>query len=204
MDNERLIEKIKAEALKHYCSDNSGHDWLHAERVYRMCMRIMKEEGGDAEVLTAAALLHDVGYRYELEEYLDHSEKSVEIAREVLGKIGFPGEKIERVLEAIRSHRFSKGLKAESLESKILQDADRLDSIGAIGIARAFSYGAARVIPMYMEDLKEDSTLRHFYEKLLKVKDSLNTETARRIAVERHMFMELFISRLLAEINGKK
>ncbi|MEM1557030.1 MAG: HD domain-containing protein [Thermoproteota archaeon] len=197
-----LAELIKKKVLSYYTSD-PGHDWLHAERVYRMCMKIMEKEGGDPEVLTAAALLHDIGVSYELEKGMDHSEKSAEIAGEILYEIGFPRDKIIRVQEAIRQHRFRNGIKATTLEAKILQDADRLDAIGAIGIARTFSHGGNRKIPIYSEEENVASTLKHFYDKLLKIRDLLNTETAKGIAKERHEFMEVFLSRLLKEVKGE-
>jgi uncharacterized protein len=202
LSQDTLAESIRKEAEKHY-SDDPSHDWLHAERVCRMCMRICGEEGGDPKVLIAAALLHDVGMKYELEQGVDHSEKSVEIAKEILSRIGFPSEKISMVLEAIREHRFRKGVKAVSIESRILQDADRLDAMGAIGVARSFAHGGRRRIPMYSSGRGTGSTVDHFYEKLLKLKNSLNTETARRIAEERHAFMEEFLSRFLKEIEGE-
>ncbi|MDW8034422.1 MAG: HD domain-containing protein [Nitrososphaerota archaeon] len=197
-----LVKLIRSRALKYYALD-PGHDWLHAERVYRMCVRIMESEGGDPEVLTAAALLHDIGIKYELKNGIDHSEKSAEIAGKILHEIGFSKDKIIRVQEAIRQHRFRKGVKATTLEAKILQDADRLDAIGAIGIARTFSHGGNRKIPIYSKDKNVASTLQHFYDKLLKIREVLNTETAREIAKERHEFMEFFLARLLKEIEGK-
>ncbi len=202
ISHDNLVESIRREAEKHY-SDDPSHDWLHAERVCKMCMRICEKEGGDPQVLVAAALLHDVGIRYELEQGIDHSEKGAEIAGEILSRIGFQSEKIGTVLEAIREHRFRKGVKSVSIESRILQDADRLDAMGAIGVARTFSHGGRRRIPMYSNSRTTGSTVDHFYEKLLKLKNSLNTETARRIAEERHAFMEAFLSRFLKEIEGE-
>ncbi len=202
MDIDSLVELIKNKAWKHY-SPEPGHDWLHAERVYRMCMRIREKEGGDPEVLAAAALLHDVGVQQELEQDVDHSEESAKIAGEILCEIGFSSDKIRRVQEAIRQHRFRNSIEATTLEAKILQDADRLDAIGAIGIARTFSYGGSRKIPMYSEDKNIASTLQHFYDKLLKIRNVLNTETAKTIAKERHEFMEAFLSRFLKEIEGE-
>lgn len=204
LERDSIVETVKKEALKYYASDSSGHDWLHAERVCKICMKISEKEGGDQQVLAVAALLHDVGVQYEFNEGIDHSKKSVEIASEILNRIGFPPEKISMVLEAIGAHRFSRGIKAVSLESKILQDADRLDSIGAIGVARAFSYGARRGVPMYSTEENTSSTVNHFYEKLFKIKDFLNTGTAKRIAEKRHDFMKLFLSRFLSEVEGEE
>ncbi len=203
LNNDILMKLIRREAEKYYSSD-PGHDWLHAERVYRMCMKIFEKEGGDPQVLLATALLHDAGVQHELEYGVDHSEKSVEIAGEILSRIGFPRGKVRMVLDAIRVHRFRKGIKAVSIESKILQDADRLDAIGAVGVARAFSRGGRTGTPMYSQQKSVSSTVDHFHEKLLKLKDTLNTETARRIASERHAFMETFLSRFLKEVEGKE
>ncbi|MEM1547409.1 MAG: HD domain-containing protein [Thermoproteota archaeon] len=197
-----LVELIKNKAWKKY-SPEPGHDWLHAERVYRMCMKIREREGGDPEVLAAAALLHDVGVQNEFEQNVDHSEESARIAGEILCEIGFSSDKIRRVQEAIRQHRFRNSVEATTLEAKILQDADRLDAIGAIGIARTFSYGGSRKIPMYSDDKNVASTLQHFHDKLLKIRSVLNTETAKAIAKERHEFMEVFLSRFLKEIEGE-
>jgi len=99
LDIDSLVELIKNKAWKHY-SPEPGHDWLHAERVYRMCMRIREKEGGDPEVLAAAALLHDVGVQQELEQDVDHSEESAKIAGEILCEIGFSSDKI-RSLETV-------------------------------------------------------------------------------------------------------
>lgn len=200
MVNGETIEAIRSEAIKHYAWDSSVHDQLHAERVLRLSMRILEKEGGDSEILAAAALLHDIGMKYEIAEDFDHAEKSAELAEQILLKIGFPKEKIPEVVDIIRIHRFSRGIRALSLEVKILQDADRLDAIGAVGIARAFAYGAKKGVPMYSHS--GSSTLNHFNEKLLKIKDSLNTETARRIAEERHEFTQLFLKKFLNEVEG--
>ncbi|MBO3799781.1 MAG: HD domain-containing protein [Candidatus Brockarchaeota archaeon] len=202
MDIDSLVELIRNKAWKHY-SPEPGHDWLHAERVYRMCMKIREREGGDPEVLAAAALLHDVGVQNELEQNVDHSEESAKIAGEILREIGFSSHKIKKVQEVIRQHRFKNSVKATTLEAKILQDADRLDAIGAIGIARTFSYGGSRKVPMYSDDRNVTSTLQHFHDKLLKIRSVLNTETAKAIAKERHEFMEVFLSRFLKEIEGE-
>jgi len=198
-----LLERIRSEVRRRVAGNPPSHDWLHVERVYSLCMRLCEGEGGDREVLGAAALLHDVA-RSTAGERLggDHAERSAEAAEEVLRALGFPAHKIGSVLYAIRSHRFSAGVKPESAEAVILQDADRLESIGAIGVARAFSYGGAMGLPMY-EAPGGYSTITHFHQKLLRVKDSLNTESARRIAEQRHEFTRLFLERFLREVSGE-
>jgi len=190
----------------------SHHDKSHVERVYNLAVRIAKEEGADLDVIKAAVLLHDVARALEDEGKIeDHALESAKMARKVLKEVNFPKEKIAEVLQCIEMHRFKKGMKAESLEAKILQDADRLDIIGAIGIARVFTRGGwsnqpihdPKIPPKEKYDGKSLTAVNHIYEKNLKVKDTINTKTAKRIAEERHRFVEQFLDRLLKEWNGE-
>jgi len=191
--------------------DKSGHDVQHVLRVYEICKKLGKEEGADIEVLTASALLHDVAISEELEHGVDHAEESAIKAEDILRSVGFPEEKIPRVLRAIRTHRYGAGIPPESLEAKILQDADRLDAIGAVGLARAFAYGGARGAKIYdpLESPGEydprlvKSAVTHIQEKLLKLKDTMNTASARKLAEGRHSFMVEFLNRFLAELRGE-
>jgi len=190
----------------------SHHDKSHVKRVYKLALRIAKEEGADLDVVKAAVLLHDVARALEDEGKIeDHALESAKMARKVLKEVNFPKEKIAEVLQCIEMHRFKKGMKAESLEAKILQDADRLDIIGAIGIARVFTRGGwsnqpihdPTIPPKEKYDGKSLTAVNHIYEKNLKVKDTINTKTARRIAEERHRFVEQFLDRLLKEWDGE-
>jgi len=181
---QETFERIASELMK-----DPTHDFEHAKRVCSISIRLAREENADEEVLRAAALLHDVGHS--LDEK-DHEKKSLEIAASLLDMTDFPKEKKEKVLECIREHRFSKGEQAMSLEAQILQDADRLDAIGAVGIARCFLWSGE-----HRKVLKE--ALRHFDEKLLKLKDMMNTESGREMAEERHRFMLGFLERLESE-----
>lgn len=178
------FEKIASELMK-----SSTHDFEHAKRVCSISIKLAKEENADVEVVTAAALLHDVGYSLDEE---NHEEKSLEVAIALLEMTDFPKEKKEKVIECIKHHRFSKGSEAVSLEAKILQDADRIDAIGAVGIARCFLWSGE-----YKKALRD--ALVHFSEKLLKLKDEMNTESGRRMAEERHRFMLEFLERLESE-----
>lgn len=189
----------------------SHHDKSHVERVYNLAVRIAKEEGADMDVVKAAVLLHDVARAMEDEGKIeDHALEGAKMARKVLKEVNFPNEKIAEVLHCIEMHRFKKGMKAESLEARILQDADRLDIIGAIGIARVFTRGGWSNQPIHDPTIppkeKYDgislTAVNHIYEKNLKVKDTINTKTAKRIAEERHRFVEQFLDRLLKEWNG--
>jgi len=208
---EELIRKIWSEAEAILRRECGGHSLQHSERVLKLCLRIAEEEGeGDLLVLKAASILHDIavpeGGR------IDHARRGVEIAREILEKTGFPEEKREDVLYAIRSHRFSDRKIPVTVEARILQDADRLDAIGAVGIARCFAFGGERRRRLYdlserpgeYDPEREVSSLTHIREKLLKIKDTLHTATARRIADDRHRFMLEFIERLTSEIEGRK
>ncbi|MEM3555420.1 MAG: HD domain-containing protein [Candidatus Micrarchaeia archaeon] len=178
---QETFEKVASELMK-----NPTHDFEHAKRVCSISLKLAKEENADEEVVVAAALLHDVGYSIDERE---HEEKSLEIAATLLGMTDFPKEKRERVIECIKHHRFSKGSEAVSLEAKILQDADRIDAIGAVGIARCFLWSGE-----HRRVLKE--AVKHFSEKLLKLRDEMNTESGRRMAEERHRFMLEFLQKL--------
>jgi len=181
---QETFEKIASELMK-----NPTHDFEHAKRVCSISVKLAREEKADEEVVVAAALLHDVGYSVDEGK---HEEKSLEIAGALLEMTDFPRNKKERVIECIRHHRFSKGGEAASLEAKILQDADRIDAIGAVGIARCFLWSGE-----HKKALEE--AVKHFSEKLLKLKDEMNTESGRRMAEERHRFMLEFLQKLESE-----
>ena len=190
------LQKIEVYARTRMSTLSHGFD--HVERVYRLCMRIGSAEKADMEVLLAAALLHDIGR--DLEDHIgaDHAEASAMLAEEFLSSLnGFPKEKVRLVLDAIKEHRFSTTLKPQSLEAKVLSDADKLDAMGAIGISRAFTYGGR-----HRRDVH--GTLRHFHEKLLHLKDGMYTNTARAIALGRHTYIEAYLGRFRDEIEGIK
>ncbi|MGB9728706.1 MAG: HD domain-containing protein [Thermoprotei archaeon] len=212
MSNDELFEKIKRKSEEFY--KYSHHDKFHVERVYNLALRIAKEEDSnvDLEVIKAAALLHDIARAMEDEGKIDdHAIESAKIAKKILQEVGFPETKIEKVVYCIMMHRFRNDLKPESLEAQILQDADRLDMLGAIGIARVFSRGGWSNIPIYdpavlpkkKYDGKSLTSVNHIYEKILKIKDTINTKTGKKIAEERHKFVEEFLERLLKEWKGE-
>lgn len=178
---QETFEKIASELMK-----DPTHDFEHAKRVCSISVYLARQENADEEVVRAAALLHDVGHSLDEKE---HENKSLEVASSLLDMTDFPKGKKELVLECIREHRFTKGEKAMSLEAKILQDADRLDAIGAVGIARCFLWSGE-----HRKVLKE--AIKHFNEKLLKLKDVMNTDGGRRMAEERHRFMLEFLEKL--------
>jgi uncharacterized protein len=203
------IERLRNKAMV-YALEDASHDFSHTERVIELCMHLGPGVGADMDVLIAAALLHDVGLRDELERGVDHASCSAEIAESILRKERFDKDFIEKVCYAIRVHRYGRGIQPKSIEAKVLQDADRLDAMGAIGIARAFADRRNRRIydpselPGTYDPFAERSALTHIKEKLLKLKDSLHTDEAKRIAEGRHRFIELFVDELEAELRGER
>lgn len=199
------LEEIGRIAKGYMDRNDIMHGWDHTLRVYNMCLRIGRDEGADLEVLGLAALLHDTGIHMDRE---NHEKASAKIAGEVLK--GY--EKMDQVVYCIESHRFSKGMKAETLEARILQDSDRLDAMGAMGITRNMVHSGFFRRPVYLPEKeisrtyngKSETSIDHFYEKLLKIKDTLNTETAKRIAEHRHAYMENFLEEFFAEWDGRR
>jgi uncharacterized protein len=206
-----LIQEIWSEADVFLERDGCGHRQQHAKRVLDLCLKIAQQEGkGDLLILQAAAILHDVAL---LEgDRRTHPKRGAEMAKEILEKVNFPDEKIQGVLYAIETHQFTDCRLPDTVEARILQDADGIDAIGAIGVARSFAVGGRRNWYIYNPsetpddyDPKRDvSSLTHIQGGLLEIKDKLHTATAKKIAEERHEFMLIFVERLKAEIQGKK
>lgn len=209
------LERIEKAVQEYMQGSKPAHDFDHVKRVLRLVERIGRAEKADLEILRAAALLHDIGRMEEEKTGECHAEKGALLARKILMDCSFPKSKIEAVLHCIESHRFRGNLKPRSLEAKILYDADKLDAIGAIGIARAYSYGGERGQRLYTDpskankfELKKQIDLEHtpvveFTVKLSKIKAHLQTKTAREIAMGRHRFMVKFYERLRKEVEGK-
>ncbi|MCS7105058.1 MAG: HD domain-containing protein [Thermofilaceae archaeon] len=190
------------------------HDKGHVERVYKLALRIASElkEPVDLDVLKAAALLHDIARSMEDEGLVDdHAVEGARVSRELLRKLQFPEEKVEKVAYCIEVHRFKNDVKPETIEAKVLQDADRLDMLGAVGLARAFARGGWANVPLHdpqvppkeRYDGHSATVVNHLYEKILRIKDTLHTEPARRIAEGRHNFIEEFLDRFLKEWEGE-
>ena len=190
-------EKTVMDNVKNYLQGEGGHDYEHTLRVYNLCMKLAKLEGGEVDVLKAASLLHDIARPLELTAGVSHAIKSAEIAEQILRQTDFPEIKIEKVCRVIRTHRFTEGIEARELEEKILRDADRLDAMGAIGIARAFMFGGKNGRSL-------EETIKHFQEKLLVLKEKMYTENAKKISIERHKFMEQFLDKLQKELLGEE
>jgi len=216
--NEETILKLTEEYVKNKLSgDGSGHDWWHICRVRKIAVQIAARENADLFVVQLAALLHDIAdWKFNDGDF----NAGPKLAREWLEKLQVGEDIISQVCEIIKGVSF-KGAgvtaKMSTTEGMIVQDADRLDAIGAIGIARTFAYGGHRGQEIYNPDVRPEwhdsfeeylnctgSTINHFYEKLLLLKDLMNTETARRMAVERHRYMEEFLERFYKEWDGKE
>lgn len=192
-----------------------GHDWFHIERVWKTARHIAEEEKVDIHVVELAALLHDIA-----DSKFHNGDESVgpRIARTYLESKNLPNEIVEHVVMIIENISFKGGNHVTNFSSKellVVQDADRLDAIGAIGIARAFNYGGFKNRALYdpsippnlnmdKETYKKSSapTINHFYEKLLQLRDRMNTATGKKIAEERHRFMELYLEQFYKEWSG--
>lgn len=213
--NEDLLEKTLLYIKERFQNDYSGHDYYHSVRVYKLATSICKEENADLEIVQLASLLHDVD-DYKL---FGGNVGAYSNAEAFLKDNKIADTKIKIICNIISSVSF-KGTGTqvpESKEGKIVQDSDRLDAIGAIGIARTFAYGGSKNRALHIPGEKPHgnmsfeeyststgTTINHFYEKLLKLKDFMNTETAKKIAESRHKYMEDFLSEFFNEWDGIK
>lgn len=210
-----MIEAAKRYIEDIFARDFSGHDAFHTLRVLNLAERIAAKEGADMEIVQLAALLHDVDDR----KLSPETHETQGNARAFLLRQGMEAEKIEKICHIIAQISFkgSDTVAPDTLEGQCVQDADRLDAIGAIGIARTFAFGGSRQRKMYdpaeppVENMdaaayakNEGHTINHFYEKLLLLKDMMNTDSAKEIAAARHAYMEEFLREFYAEWNGER
>lgn len=192
-----------------------SHDWDHTLRVLRLCEHIGPAEGADMRVLRIAALLHDIGRsrQDEANGTVCHAAAGADMAAAVLEELGLEPQCRDAVLHCIRAHRFRGGCVPRTIEAKVLFDADKLDAIGAVGVARAYLFagevGARLHNPNH--DIagtkaysSEDTGYREYRVKLCKIRDRVLTATGKRLAAERHAFMEAFFQRFIAEYEGEK
>ena len=219
MISKAIIEKIKKEAQGFFKDAKGCHDWSHVERVHNLALAISQKEKARKDILEVAAYLHDIGRQEEMKSQgkFCHAEYGAEMARKILEKYKFNPEDIDNICHCISSHRFRKNNKPETVEAKIIFDADKLDAIGAMGIGRAFLFaghsgsnclytGNEKKLAKQNKDLgytKEDSALLEYYFKLKKIKDRILTKGGKKIAEERHAFMVKFFNRFEKEIEGK-
>jgi uncharacterized protein len=204
-----LVQRTEKYVQEFFVADSSGHDWWHIFRVRNMALKIAEKEGGNRFIIEMAALLHD------LDDWKITGESSYAKTKHWLEGLSLQPETGSRILQIISQVSFKgagETTEPGSLEAKIVQDADRLDAIGAIGIARAFAYGGSKgrlifhpqISPVMHADFEsykksKGPTINHFYEKLLHIKERLNTQTARQMADRRHRFTEVYLQEFFLE-----
>lgn len=217
MDKQAIIRATADHIQELLSGEGSGHDWWHIKRVWNTAKHIAKEEKADLFITEMGALLHDIA-----DHKFHDGDTTVgpKIAEEWMVSIRVEQEAIAHICQIIQ-HLSFKGAQVatpmKTMEGKVVQDADRLDAIGAIGIARAFAYGGYKGRELHNPDIKPElhssfeayrkttgPSLNHFYEKLFLLKDRMNTNTGRKIAAERHTFMEAYVAQFLSEWDGEK
>lgn len=198
MNKQEILIAAENYIKKGFSGETTGHDFYHIERVVKTARKIASEENADLFLVELAAWLHDVG-DYKLHNGMDKSE---ELISEFLFELNIPKETISKIIEIISQVSFSKGSIPTTLEAKIVQDADRLDALGAIGLARTFAYGGSKHREIWNPENPGETSIQHFYDKLLKLKDLMNTHTARMIAEKRHKYLEEFLERFDTEWEG--
>ncbi|MEC5422515.1 HD domain-containing protein [Virgibacillus sp. C22-A2] len=189
MEKRQQLAAIKNYAYKIFHNDATGHDFYHMRRVARLSQEISEEEKADPFICETSAWLHDIGDK----KLFTDPRKSIEEMENFLESLHMSSEEINKVKTSIRNISFSKGAIPETIEGKIVQDADRIDAIGAIGVARTFAYGGAMNQLIHHDHEVENTSIQHFYDKLLKVKGLLHTDSAKKIAMKRHIFVEEFL-----------
>ena len=214
MDKIAVIEQAEQFVKEKLAHDFSGHDWWHIERVRKTAVTIAREEQADGFICELAALLHDVAD----EKLFGDEEAGLRELRAWLTEHDVPLSDTAHIIEIIATMSFKGGSRPpmRTLEGRVVQDADRLDAIGAVGISRVFAYSGAKGRPVHdptvapRENLTKeqyrsgnDTAINHFHEKLLKLKDLMNTAYGRQLAEERHAFMELYLERFHREWEGK-
>jgi uncharacterized protein len=216
----KIIEAIEKEAKKYFKGASGCHDWSHVERVKNLALHIGKIEKADLKLLEVAVLLHDIGRRDEMKTQgaFCHAIQSGKISRKILPKYGFDQKTIGEIIHCIEAHRYRNDIVPNTIEAKVLYDADKLDCIGAIGIGRAFLFaGNAGSNIMYTGKEKElakngknytyhkdDSAVLEYEIKLKNIKNKILTKEGKKIAKIRHQFMEKFFINFWQEIEGKR
>lgn len=217
MNKALITKRTKEYVFQKMSGESTGHDWFHVDRVYKMATNIAKIEGNvDLFVVQIAALLHDIADW----KFHDDDQAGSKVAREWLIKEGVEVSVIDHICNSIQTVSYKGGAndqKPSTLEAKIVQDADRLDALGAIGIGRAFAYGGFKGREMYNPSEKpkkfksfaeyknnKGTTVNHFYEKLFLVKDLMHTKTAKSIAEDRETFMKTYLDQFYKEWEGKQ
>lgn len=218
---EEYIEKLRPFVIELFKNDSSGHDLSHLERAMRLALNIQEKEGGDRLIIGISAFLHDIHkIMQDNVGHFVHPKDSLDTVKKILSYLDLNEEQVNKICYCIEYHEEYNwnGKNVEDLNTLILQDADNLDAIGAIGLGRTFSYMAMHNTPMYDENIPLEnmgiyiendvvvgaSTIHHLYHKLLKLGENMNTDTAKKIAKDRTKFMKSFAEEFLKEWNGLK
>ncbi|RQH00979.1 HD domain-containing protein [Natrarchaeobius oligotrophus] len=210
-----MLETVRSRARPYFADASPAHDWNHVERVEALSETLLERnpESADERVVTLAVFLHDVGRaREDRGEIDDHAHWGALEAERILADVGAEAETIERVRHCVRSHRYSNDVEPKTLEAKLLSDADNLDALGAVGVARVFSYGGENgnaihdpsVSPAADESPAEQTGYEHLHEKILALPERMYTDPGRELAHERTRFVREFADRLESEIAGER
>jgi uncharacterized protein len=212
---EQALSQVKAFAQSCFDKASGSHDWDHTLRVFRLCEMMGPAENADMNVLEVAAYLHDIGRSLQDDSNgaICHAEKGAQMAEPMVEALPLSKKQKQNIIHCIRSHRFRNQHKPDTIEAKVLFDADKLDAIGAVGVARAFLFAGEVGARLHNPDLDAENTrpysvddtgYREFKVKLCKIKDRMLTAEGRKWARERHAFMDEFFNRFLAEYEGKR
>jgi len=210
-----MIDRVKQFAYKQFEAARGSHKWDHTLRVYRLCQHIGSVEKVDMDVLLVAACLHDIGRSYQDDSNgaVCHAEKGADMAKAIVAELPLSADQKENILHCIRAHRFRGNRAPRTAEAKVLFDADKLDAIGAVGVARAFLFAGEVGARLHSSEIKiedtapysiDDTGYREFKVKLCKIKDRILTAEGRKIAEGRNAFMEAFFKRFIEETEGKR
>lgn len=215
--SKKIIKQIENEAREFFVGASGCHDWTHVERVYNLALTIGRKEKADLSVLAIACLLHDIGRKEEMESrgQFCHAEKGAALADRILAKYNLDQGLVDNILHCIISHRYRNQRIPETIEAKVLFDADKLDSIGAVGIGRDFLFAGYLRHALYtgrevkLARLKkdqayttDDTAILEYEYKLKKIKNKILTKTGRELAGERHDFMSAYFKKFWREVKG--
>ncbi len=210
-----MLDTVEQMAYTYFQGARGSHHWDHTLRVHRLCERIGAAEGVDMDVLLASAYLHDIARRQQDDSNgaVCHAEKGAQLALSIVEKLPLTDGQKDNILHCIRSHRFRGSHKPQTPEAMALFDADKLDAIGAVGVARAFLFAGEVGARLHCADVnieatrpytRDDTGYREFIVKLCKIKDRILTRAGQKLAVERHTTMEEFFNRFIEEYEGKR
>jgi uncharacterized protein len=209
MNKEKIVKSVAEFVRKKMDGEGTGHDWWHIQRVWKLAVTIGKKEKADIFIVQLAALLHDIAdWKFTKDDGL-----AARITKKLLSKHGVSEATIDKVIYIIENISYKGGknrIKFKEVEGRVVQDADRLDAVGAIGIARTFAFGGFRGRPLHDPRIKprpglplSNTTINHFYEKILLVRSKMNTKTGRHLAKHRHDFVVQYLKQFYKEWNLK-